>query len=303
MNILNLIRWKNLIMIIAIQLLLKYALFHPFGIDITLNAFGFGLLVLATICIAAAGYIINDIYDLEADTINKPDKVIINKNISEKSAFNWFIGLNIIGVGIGFYLSNLVGRSGFTILFIGISILLYLYASSLKHMLIIKNIIVALLISLCIIIVGLFELLPAITRINQETQLTIFKIVLDYALFAFVINLIREIVKDIQDMDGDQKVGLKTLAVTFGKKRAKHVGFALLILFIVGVSYYVITFLYKQQTAVGYFLLFVIAPLIYASIKLFTADSLKEIEHVSSILKLAMIFGMLSLLLYPFILK
>lgn len=303
MNFLNLIRWKNLIMIIVIQLLLKYALFNPFGIDITLNAFGFGLLVLATICIAAAGYIINDIYDFEADIINNPEKVIINRTISEKSAFNWFIGLNIIGVGIGFYLSNLVGRSGFTILFVGISILLYLYASSLKHMLFIKNIIVALLIALCIIIVGLFELLPAITINNQETQLTIFKIVLDYALFAFGINLVREIVKDIQDMEGDQKVGLNSLPIAIGKKQAKQVAFGLLILFIVGVSYYVITYLYKQQIAVAYFLLLVIAPLIYTAIKLFTSETIKDFAHVSLILKLTMIFGMLSLLLYPFILK
>jgi len=286
-----------------IQLLLKYALFLPFGIDITLNALGFGLLVLSTICIAAAGYIINDIYDVTSDMTNRPEQVIIGKSMSESTAFNWFFGFNIVGVGIGFYLSNLVGRSGFTVLFIGISILLYLYASSLKHMLIIKNIIVALLVALCIIIVGLFELLPAITFINQDTQLTIFKIVLDYALFAFGINLVREIIKDIQDIEGDQKVGLNTLPIAFGKKRTKQVAFGLLVLFILGIAYYVITYLYKQQIAVGYFLLLVIAPLIYSCIKLFLAEARKDLSHVSLVLKYTMLSGILSLLLYPFILK
>lgn len=302
-DFLNLIRWKNLILIALVQLLLKYALFEPFGIDITLNWFGFALLVVATICIAAAGNIINDIYDTEADRINKPDKIIVGNTISEKTAFNWFIAFNIVGVAIGFYLSNLVGRSGFSIVFVGISILLYLYASSLKQMLLVKNLIIAILIALALIIVALFDLLPAITSENQQTQLTIFRIVLDYALFAFGINLVREIVKDLQDIDGDYKAGLNTLPIAIGKERATNTAFALLVFFTIGVIYYVITYLYKQQIAVGYFLAVVIAPLIYAVIKLFQAETISNYKHVSTVLKLTMLTGMLSLLLYPFILK
>lgn len=290
-------------MIAIVQLLLKYALFEAFNINITLNWFGFTLLILATICIAAAGNIINDIYDVEADTINKPDNVLVGKSVSEKTAFNWFIALNIIGVGIGFYLSNLVGRSGFSIVFVGISILLYLYASSLKQMLIVKNIIVSILVAMSLIIVALFDLLPAITLQNQQTQLTIFKIVTDYALFAFGINLVREIVKDLQDIDGDHKAGLNTIPIALGKERATKIAFALLVFFTCGVIYYVITYLYKQQIAVGYFLIFVIAPLIYSSIKLFTAETKMQYKYVSNILKITMLLGMLSLLIYPFILK
>jgi 4-hydroxybenzoate polyprenyltransferase len=300
---LNLIRWKNLIMIALIQVLLKYALFEPFGVAVTLNGFGFGLLVLATLCIAAAGNIINDIHDVDADTVNNPETVIIGIAISEKSAFNWFIAFNILGVAIGFYLSNLVGRSGFSIVFVGISILLYLYASSLKQMLIIKNLIVSILVAMSLIIVALFDLLPAITPLNQPTQLTLFRIVLDYALFAFGINLIREVVKDLQDVNGDHKAGLNTLPIAIGKERTTKVVFTLLVFFTGAIFYYVITYLYKQQMAVGYFLLFVIAPLIYASIKLFQAETNAEFDHVSTILKFTMLLGMLSLLLYPFILK
>ncbi len=290
-------------MIAIMQLLLKYALFESFGIEVSLNWFGFTLLVFATLCIAAAGNIINDIYDIDADAINKPDNVIIGASISEKTAFNWFIAFNIVGVAIGFYLSNLVGRSGFSIVFVGISILLYLYASSLKQMLIIKNLIVSVLVAMSLIIVALFDLLPAITPVNQPTQLTIFRVVLDYALFAFGINLVREIVKDLQDIDGDHKSGLNTLPIAIGRKRTNKVAFALLVFFTFGVVYYVITYLYKQQIAVGYFLLFVIAPLIYTAIKLFQAETKPQFGHVSSLLKLTMLLGMLSLLLYPFILK
>lgn len=302
MNILNLIRYKNLLMIAIVQLLIKYALFEPFGVAITLNGFGFSLLVIATLCLAAGGNIINDIYDKETDAINKPDKVIVGKTVSEKTAYNLFIAFNVIGVGVGFYLSHLVGKSGFFVLFVGISGLLYLYASYFKQLILVGNLLVSILVALSIIIVGLFELLPAITQENQATQVTFFKILWDYALFAFIINLLREMVKDIEDIDGDHKAGMNTLPIALGRERAKKIVFALSFVPIAATVYYVVTYLFKQQLVVGYFLLFIIAPLIYVSIKIFTAETKKDYHAISNILKLVMFFGMLSLLLYKFIL-
>ena len=290
-------------MIALVQLLIKYALFEPFGIDIMLNEFGFSLLILSTLCIAAAGNIINDICDVETDLVNKPHKVIVGIRVSEKTAYNLFITFNVIGVGIGFYLSHLVGKSGFFALFVIISVLLYIYATYLKQTLIIGNIIISALVSLSIIIVGIFDLLPAITAQNQGTQLTIFKILLDYASFAFIINFIREIAKDMEDIDGDYKAGMNTLPIAIGRNRASKVLFVLSIIPLATVLYYVLTYLYKQQLAVGYFLVFIIAPLLYVTIKTFSAKTKKEYHHISNILKLIMLFGMLSLLLYPYILK
>src|SRR5690606_456610 len=100
-------------MIALVQLLIKYAFLEPFGALTSLNFSGIMLLILATVCIAAAGNIINAINDLETDVINKPNKIIIGKSISEKTAYNLFIVLNVLGVGMGYYLSNAVGRSGF----------------------------------------------------------------------------------------------------------------------------------------------------------------------------------------------
>ena len=147
LHFLNLIRWKNLLIIALVQVLIKYALFLPFNIDITLNWFGFSLLVLSTLCIAAAGYVINDLYDLETDLVNRPERVIVGKLISEKTANNLFIALNVIGVLIGFYLSHLVGKSSFFALFVIISALLYVYASYLKQSLLIGNIVVSILVA------------------------------------------------------------------------------------------------------------------------------------------------------------
>jgi 4-hydroxybenzoate polyprenyltransferase len=306
-HFLNLIRWKNLALIALVQILVKYALLLPFfeshGVVTTLSPLAFFLLVFATVCIAAAGYIINDIYDVEADKVNKPYKVIINRYISEKKATYVFIGLNIIGVGLGFYLSNGIGQSGFFVIFFIASALLYLYSSYLKQLPIVGNITVSLMVALSILLVGIFELLPTINPNNRAVQITFFKIILDYAIFAFSINLIRELVKDMEDIKGDYKVGLQTLPIVLGRNRANKIIFTLSLIPILAVIYYVITYLFKQVEVVGYFLLLVIGPLIYISIKSFSAEEKPEYSHISVMLKLVMLSGMLSMLLYPYILK
>ena len=300
---LNLIRWKNLLMIALIQVLIKYALFDAdFGVTTTFNWKGFGLLVLATLFIAAAGYIINDIFDVETDTVNHPEKTIIGKRISEKNAYNFYAAFTVAGVGLGFYLSNMIGKPGFAAVFILVAALLYVYASSLKQMTLVGNIVVALVVALSLLIVGIYELVPAMTEQNRPTQVTFFRILLDYALFAFVITLIREMVKDIEDIDGDFNAGMKTLPIQIGRERSGKVVFVLSFLPIIGVIFYIVTFLYKQPVAVGYFLLMILAPLLFFSVKSFQAESKQDWHRLSVILKIVMLTGILSLLLYPFIL-
>lgn len=289
-------------MIALTQALIKYALFVPFGVATTLDGFGFFILVLSTLCIAAAGNVINDIYDLETDKVNKPSKVIVGNTVSEKMTFNIFIVLNVIGVGIGYYLSYLVGKNGFFAIFIIISALLYIYASYLKQMLLIGNIVISVLVALSIVIVGLFDLLPAVTAQNQSTQLVVFKIVMDYAIFAFLINLVRELAKDIEDIDGDYKAKMNTLPIAIGRERAGKVLFVASLIPLLSVVYYMITHLYKQQVAIVYFLVFIVAPLIYVVIKAFNAETKKDVHHISNVLKLVMLFGILSLLLFKYML-
>ena len=303
MHILNLIRWKNLVLIILAQVLIKYALFEPFNVITTLSPLGFSLLVLTTLCIAAAGNIINDIYDVETDSINKPNKVIIGKQVSENLAYNLFFALNIIGVILGFYLSHSVGKSSLFAIFVIISIALYVYASYLKGTVLFGNILISFLVAMSIIIVGIFDLLPAITPQNRATQLTFFDVIFDYAFFAFLINLIRELIKDIQDVDGDYKSGMNTLPIVLGRERANKITFSLSIIPIGVVVYFMVTYLYKLPVAIGYFLLFVIAPSIYATIKIFGANNNLHYKHISLVYKLVMLFGILSLLLYPLIIK
>ena len=191
------------------QLLFRYGFLKFQNIFLSLNDWQYGLLVLATVLIAAAGYVINDILDQETDYDNDKVNVIVGKFISEKAAYNLYFILNITGVGIGYYLASVIHKPSFAGAFIIISATLYMYATSLKQMLLIGNIVVALLLSFSVIIIGLFDLLPATYEGNQTEMGVMFSILIDYAVFAFIINLIREIVKDMEDVEGDFNEGLE----------------------------------------------------------------------------------------------
>lgn len=303
MYILNLIRWKNLLLILLAHILLKFALLEAFDVLTALDNLHFGILSFATLCLAAAGNIINDINDVKTDAINKPNQVIVGHKISEKAAYNLFFVFNVAGVLLGFYLSNHIGKQAFFGIFVITSLLLYLYATTLKQTIIIGNLVISFLVGMSILIVGIFDVIPATFSQNKESQLTFVKIILDYAIFAFIINLVRELIKDIQDIDGDYKSGMNTLPIALGRERAKKIAFAVSMIPIAAVIFYVVTYLYKQQLAIIYFLIFVIAPLIYATIKLFSAETKKDYQKLSNIYKLVMLLGMLSLVLYPLILK
>jgi 4-hydroxybenzoate polyprenyltransferase len=265
-----------------------------------LSILQFALLVIATICIAAAGNIINDIYDVEIDRINKPNKVLIGKSISESKANRLFIIFNVIGVGIGFYLSNIIGRPGFAAIFIAFSALLYIYASYLKGILIIGNLVVSFLVAMSLIIVPLFDLLPAITPQNQAGQSAIFKIILEFAIFAFFLNLIREIVKDLQDINGDKKGGANTLPIAIGRKRTTVLVSILGMFLTFSVIFYMYENLYDQQTIMLYFLFGIVAPLLYFCIKAWSAKSIKDYHILSTILKIVMFTGICSMMLFQF---
>jgi len=288
-------------MIFVVQLLIKYALFPAFGIDTTLSTIGILTLVLSTVLIAAGGYIINDIYDMETDAVNKPEKVIVGKKISEDLANKLYVLFTVIGVGLGFYLSHLVGRPPFFGLFVIIAALLYVYASYLKQIAIVGNIIVSIIVAFSLLIVGVFELIPATTIQNESVQSTMLEVLTDFAIFAFLINFIREIIKDIQDLDGDHKAGMQTLPILFGKERTSKITMGLTILTIGIIVYYITTFLFMHTTAIAYFLITVVGPLIYAAIKMFTAKKNSDFKHISFVLKLVMVTGMLAMLLYRLI--
>tara|TARA_R110002012_G_scaffold256792_1_gene436988 strand:+ start:148 stop:1059 length:912 start_codon:yes stop_codon:yes gene_type:complete len=303
MAILKLIRFKNLLIIVFVQCVIKYVLFDAFEAFTKLSHFQFAFLTVSTLCIAAAGYIFNDIQDMATDAINKPHKILIGKNISKDFAYNLYMILTLFGVGLGMYVANSIDKNSFFSLFVLSAGLLYVYSNTLKPIAIVGNLTVSLLVALSLLIIGIFDLMPAITEQNKAFQKTMFSVLIDYSLFAFFINFIRELVKDIEDINGDHNQNMKTLPIILGQSRTAKIGFGLCLIAIAGIMYYVSTYFYKHSFVILYMLILVIAPLIYCAIKLFSAKQKKEFTQVSFILKLTMLTGICSMFLFKYILN
>ncbi|MBF4505069.1 geranylgeranylglycerol-phosphate geranylgeranyltransferase [Flavobacterium sp. JLP] len=298
MKYLKLIRYKNLLMLAFMQILFRYAFLKQQNIPLALADWQYGLLVLSTVLLAAAGYVINNILDVATDTINKPNDVLVGKGISETSAYNIYIGLNITGVATGFVLSNIIMKPSFATIFILIASLLYFYSTSLKQIMILGNFIVALLLALSVIIIGIFDLFPATIPDNQAQMASVFSILLDYALYAFMINFIREIIKDIEDVNGDYNQGMNTLPIAIGINRASKIALGFAVIAFILCLLYINTYFFSNKLYIVtlYAFAFILAPLLYFIVKIFTAKSPKDFHHLSTILKLILLFGILSIL-------
>jgi len=296
-NFFKLIRYQNLLLLALMQLVFRYGFLNLQHINLALSDFQYVLLVLATVLIAAAGYVINNIFDQETDNDNKPANVIVGKSISETAAYNLYAALNIIGVGIGFCLSNIIGKPGTAAIFIIVAATLYLYASTFKQMLVVGNLIVALLLALSVLIVPVFDLYPITNESNQKGMGTLFSVIFDYAVFAFLINFIREIVKDLEDINGDYNQGMNTLPIALGKSRTTKLVFGLSIIPIVLLLVYTNKYFFTNNLliAVIYTLALVISPLIYFSVKMLSAKTTKDFHHLSTVLKLVILSGVLSI--------
>jgi len=297
-SFLKLTRPVNLLLIILVQGIIKYGLLEALDVQVSLDNFRFRLLVFATVCIAAAGNVINDIHDVNIDRINKPQRVIVGKKVSEKAAYNFYIILNILGVGVGFYLSNLLNHPGLAAVFIVISALLYIYASQLKSVLLVGNILISILVASSLLILILFDIFPAIDNEPKESQILSSQVILMYAGFAFFINFIREIVKDLQDIDGDQNGGHKTLPIVLGRRRTVNVVFMLGVIALLGLLLYTYFVLYNYQKVVFYFVFLIAAPLLFFCIKAWNAENIKHFAVLSRILKVVMLTGICSIVFY-----
>ena len=285
------------------QLVFRYLFLAQSYVDLALTDINYILLVIATVCIAAGGYVINNIMDQDTDEIAKPQNRVVGVSISETMAYNWYIGLTIVGVGIGFYLSNVIYKPTFASMFILVATLLYMYATSFKQIPVLGNVVVALMLSTSIIIIGLFDILPAIDVDNRFRMKEAFDILIHYAIFAFIINLIREIVKDMEDMDGDYQSGINSLPIAIGVQKTKIIVGVLTVISIGILAYYVNSNLFELDYVVYYAIILIVGPLIYFGVKLLNATTKKEFHHLSLVLKVILFFGILSVAVIVYNLK
>ncbi len=238
----------------------------------------FWVLALSTVCIAAAGYIINDYYDIKIDAINKPERLLIGRRIRRRKAMFAHLILSGAGLLLGLLLSIPVG-----LINLGAVLLLWGYSARLKKMLLIGNVVIALLSASMLLIVAVYA-----DELNRIT--------LGYATFAFLISLIREIIKDIEDMKGDASFECRTLPIVAGMRGAKLVLYPLVAVF---QTFVIIVILHPASSLLfdGYMVLLVLLPSVWLIVKLLRADRKRDFTYLSNLNKLIMFTGILSMLL------
>lgn len=271
----KIIRPLNLLILAFAQLMTAYFLVERTheGLPVLQDAQLY-LLIFSTLLLASSGYMINDYYDVKIDYINKPDEVVIGKNLKRRTVMFLHTFFNIAGIGIGFLISTRIGVINFIAAF-----LLWFYSNSLKRMPLVGNVTVAFLTGLAIWVIGFYF---------QSSQL----LVLTYAIFAFFINLIREIIKDIEDRHGDRKHGSKTLPIVLGFRATKNIIFIIAGLFVISIL--VVTFKLHNELLFYYFggLSFLFILFMY---KIYMADRKAHFTQLSLLSKLLMLTGILSM--------
>ena len=292
MLFLQIIRWKNLLLIVLIQLLVKYYLIPLFNQEAFLSNFHFTSVVLATVFIAIGGYILNDMYDVAIDKINKPKRVWIPGVLTWKQAKLSYFLLTSFGLQLGITVSLQIQKPIFIGLFVIPVLVLYLYAFMFKKVLIIGNLIVASLVAFSILIIALLEQID-FNNYTPET-LAINEVIFGLLIFAFSLNLVREIVKDIEDLKGDKTEGVVSIPIKYGIKTTHKILQVILVL-VIGLLIAVAILFYKQESLlVGYLIVVVVSLLLVFCFQLNKAVDLKDYAKLSNLLKLIMLAGVLS---------
>ncbi len=325
MKFLQLVRWKNLLFIALLMILLNGCVLLPI-----LNAFGLdapqvmpwsltGLLTLATVLIAAGGYAINDYFDTKIDLLNHPDKLLVGRSITKTQA-SWIHHVTtalgaVIGIGLAIYLKSIT--LGF--IFIMVPGLLWFYSASYKRQLLIGNLTVALcaaLVPLSLVVAhhAYFDLPWNYGDLLSQTPILpmLYGWMCGYAVFAFLLTLIREILKDAQDIFGDREAECRTLPIVAGMRTSKTVVFCLIAATIVLLVFAVLTYvnpfplLNSNDTwlsaSMRYALIGIVLPSAYLCYLVAKAKKPTQFKAASICCKFIMAIGSLYSLLFYFLL-
>ncbi len=304
----KLIRWPNLVFIILTQVAFYFFVVISVynNVQLRLQLPYFILLVIASVCIAAGGYIINDYFDVNIDSINKPNKLIVGKIFKRRKAIIYHFIFSLIGILLSFYISYLMHQRFWWLGFCNLLVvtLLVIYSASLKKKLLIGNITIAFLTAWVIIVIALSQFQLTFVNANdalvaKESYSKLFRIGILYATFAFIITLMREIVKDMEDYIGDIKEGCKTLPIVYGFTVAKvfvAISTIILMCLIIVLQFYILQ--YSWYGAILYCLLLVLLPLLFTTKILVTAVLNLHYHTLSTMYKYIMLAGILSMLFF-----
>jgi len=301
--ILKLIRIQNLLIVAITQYLMRFAIIRPIislkNFELQLSEFDFLILVLSTIFLTAAGYVINDYFDTKTDEFNRPNRVIVDRLISRRSAMALHIVLNVLGVIGGFYVSHKVGHLKFGFIFILITGILWYYSTTYKRQFLVGNILVALLTALVPLLVILYEM-PLLNYayadilIKENTNLNVVLYwILAFSFFAFITTLIREIIKDTEDFEGDNAYGRNTMPILLGINYTKMIVVILITGTLASLILIYLRELQGSPVTFWYLLIILVLPFIYLIYRIIKANSKKDYHFASVLMKFIMLGGLL----------
>ncbi|PZR19595.1 MAG: prenyltransferase [Flavobacterium psychrophilum] len=292
MKFLKLIGFGHLILLAFAQFIFKYGFldYQP-GISLTLNDTGYMILVLTSVMIAAGGFLITNIIANGSESYG----------LSESAAYYIYGGFTIGGLALGYYLSDLIGRPSFMMAFAIAVGTLYFYATNLRESLLLGNIVIAFLMGLSIMVIGIFALYPVVGTTSELDQLMIiFKIIIHYSVFATVLGLLITLVNDLKNTDIDYNEGLNTLPIAIGKQRAVKIALGIGVVVAGLVVYYINAQLKDFLWAMAYLLVFVLGPVIYCIINLWSAKTAKDFRTLEVVLNAVLFFTALSIAVITF---
>lgn len=301
-KILKLIRFQNLLIVAGTQYLMRFAIIKPLlaqhNYSLQFSEFNFFLLVLATVLLTAGGYVINDYFDTKTDLVNRPETVIVGKFISRRTAMIIHIILNVIAVLLGFYISYKIGIYQLGFIFLLITGILWYYSSSYKRQFLIGNIIVAILTALVPLMTVVYEI-PVLNIEYKDLLISrnsnfyhLFFWVLGFSAFAFITNLYREIIKDIEDVEGDDIYGRNTLPIVIGTKFSKLI-VVLLIAFTILLMYFIWMKYIKDTLSVIYISIALTLPQLFLIYKVIKASKKEDYKLADLLSKIIMLLGVL----------
>ena len=302
----RLVRWSNLLFLAALVWVMEKWVATPILVKAAfgeqLPGYMLLLIILATVLIAAGGYVINDYFDVKIDRINRPDEVIVTRSISKPAAMRLSMILSGIGIACGIAVAVVLKSLTIGILFVLIPGLLWFYSSSYKRLFMIGNLIIALLAGVTPIVVAMTNV--AVLQLRYKTILPYTTLVHDiyawlggFALFAFLLTWIREIIKDMQDQMGDRELECHSMPVVWGEKWTKVfvTGLIVITLAIIGHLWWHILPFPTAWTNLStrYIALGIVTPLLCSVWLLWSAKIPSDYKTCQQLLKFTMLLGML----------
>jgi len=308
LNFLRIIRLPNLLVIALTQVLIQYFVIQPIlisnGYALSISFLHFLYLVLATILIAASGYIINDYFDIKVDYINRPNKVIVGAKLSKKTTFIFYVFFLTLGLFFGCYMAIYNQMIEFIFVFAIISGLLYFYSYSYSKQLLIGNIVIASLTAMVPFIIGLCEIksifithkIKVLDNLYMINQIKYW--VFGYSAFAFISTFIREIIKDAEDFEGDLIDSRSTIPISLGILSTKIILLSLIIIMLSSIIFIYLRYIGFELFSFIYIFLTLIISGIYLIYLIWNANKKKDYSITSNLLKFIMVSGILFSVIY-----